>query len=564
MPRRRSSRRLAASLALAVAALSLSVAAPAARAALPAAHAATAPAPVAATGGAGGTLRTAFDADFSTLDPAVGYDPFAWTGEHAIFDGLLDYQDGVGQAGTVLVPRLAAAMPVVSDGGLIYTFTLRHGVLFQAPVSREVTSDDVRYSIERALSPKLPGAAVPAMYQSPFWSSLQGVGTFWKGKAAHVSGITAPGRYTISFRLTARDQAFLNVLAMPFTSVAPREWVQRWGAKFSDHALGTGPFLLQSWTHGQRMVLTRNSHYFRAGLPHLSQVTIDVNVADHLQVQRVQAGALDLGGNLVTSADYLSLLGNPAYAANLTSAPDVAVNYLAFNLKQKPFSGNLALRQAVNMAVNKSFILRLINQRGVPMNGILPPTMPGADAHFTYYAYNPALATSLLQKAGYHAGQLSITLSYLDQGDFGKVATQVQSDLGGIGIKVTLKPVESAVWYGSVAYNTSKEGQLVLAPWGQDYPDPSDFFDPILSCNGNSNAAGYCNPTVDQLGNQARATANIATRYALYRQMERLVMADAPWVPLYDGVLYDFHGPRLKGFFIHPVWPFIYADYTVQ
>ncbi|GAC1430971.1 MAG: hypothetical protein NVSMB65_04470 [Chloroflexota bacterium] len=170
----------------------------------------------------GGTLHTAFDADFSTLDPAVGYDPFTWTGEHAIFDGLLDYAPGVGARGAQLQPQLAAALPTVSANGLVYTFTLRQGVLFQAPLNREVTAADVRYSIERALSPAMPNAA---MNGSPFWSSLQGTAAFWSKKAPHISGITVRGRYGISFRLTAPDRAFLNVLTLSFASVVPEEWV---------------------------------------------------------------------------------------------------------------------------------------------------------------------------------------------------------------------------------------------------------------------------------------------------------------------------------------------------
>jgi ABC-type transport system substrate-binding protein len=505
----------------------------------------------------GGTLHTAFDADFSTLDPAVGYDPFTWTGEHAIYDGLLDYASATGPAGTQLVPRLAAAMPSISAGGLVYSFTLRQGVHFQAPVSREVTADDVRYSVERALSPSTPNAA---MTGSPFWSSLQGVQAFWNKKAAHISGITVHGRYGITFRLTAPDRAFLNVLAMPFTSVVPREWVARWKGSLQNHPLGTGPFVLQSWTHGSRIVLARNPAYFIPGVPLLDKVVIDVNVADHLQVQRVQAGALDLGGNLVTAQDFLSIKNDPRWSPYLVAAPDIAVNYVAFNLSTKPFAGNLALRQAINMAINKPFIIRLLNGRGVVMNGVLPPTMPGADTHFTYYPYNPAQASALLAKAGYRPGQLTVPLMYQQSGDYEKVATEVQADLSSIGITVKLQPVSVDTWYGSIAY-THKEPAMVLAPWGQDYPDPSDFFDPILSCNGGSNAAFYCNPAVDALGNKARANPNTAVRFAQYRQMERMVMAGAPWVPLYDGVLYDFHGPHLGGFFIHPVWPFVYADY---
>ncbi len=507
----------------------------------------------------GGTLHTAFDSPFSTLDPAVGYDAFTWTGEHAIFDGLLDYASGVGAAGTHLVPRLAAAMPTVSDGGLLYTFTLRHGVHFQAPVNREVTADDVRYSIERALSPNTPNAQ---MNGSPFWSSLQGVTPFWNKKAAHISGITVTGRYGIRFRLSSPDRAFLNVLAMPFTSVVPREWVQRWGAKFSDHPLGTGPFMVQSMTKGTQLVLVRNPHYFRPGVPLLDKVVIDFNVSDHLQVQRVQAGALDLGGNLVTSADYLSLKNDPKWSRYLVSAPDIYVAYLGMNLKQKPFAGNLTLRRAINMAINKPFILRLLNGRGIVMNGILPPTMPGANPHFTYYPYNPAQAKALVRKAGYPHG-LTVQLAYPQLGDFEKVATEIQAELAGIGVTLKLHGVSADTWYGGFAYS-QKEGPMVLTSWGQDYPDPSDFFDPILSCNGGSNAAFYCNPAVDALGNKARGNPDTAARYAQYRQMERMVMADAPWVPLYDDYLYDFHGPRLGGFYIPPVWPFNYADYSIS
>src|SRR5260370_29939878 len=123
---------------------------------------------------------------------------------------------------------------------------------------------------------------------------------------------------------------------MPFTSVVPQEWVVKWGAKFSDHALGTGPFVLQSWTHGSQMVLARNPSYFLAGVPLVDKVIIDFNVSDHLQVQRVEAGALDLGGNLVTANDFLSLKNDAKWSHYLTSSPDIAVNYLAFNLNQTP------------------------------------------------------------------------------------------------------------------------------------------------------------------------------------------------------------------------------------
>lgn len=68
---------------------------------------------------------------------------------------------------------------------------------------------------------------------------------------------------------------------------------------------------------------------------------------------------------------------------------------------------------------------------------------------------------------------------------------------------------------------------------------------------------------MDRLGNRARADTNVAHRYATYRTMERMVMNDAPWVPLYVDIFYDFHGPRVKNFFVPPVWPFVYDQYRL-
>lgn len=502
------------------------------------------------------TLTAAFHDDFSTLDPAIGYDPFSWTGEHAIFSALLDYANGSGRAGTRLVPDLAAAMPAISNGGKIYTFQLRHDVRFSPPVSRTVTATDVRYSIERALAKKTAGP----MYQSPFWSPLHGVSTFWSGKSQHVSGIKVLGRFALQFQLDSPDLAFENILAMPFAAVVPKEQVLAEGKHWADHVTGTGPYMLQSWQHGRSMVLVANPNYFKPGLPHVPRVAISFGVDEHLQILRAEKGQLDLPGNLVTSTDYLGLINSSfTRARQLVSAPDIGVWYLAMNMRMAPFKGNLHLRRALNMAVNKQHIVRLLNGRAIPMNGVLPPFMPGANPAFRMYAYNPAAARAELRRAGYAASRLHLTMLFIGSPDTNKVADAVQADLGSIGVTVTLKPVSSATAY-NIVYTPGKSA-FTLFHWGQDYPDPSDFFDPILTCAASSNAAFYCNHRVDRLADQARADTNTQRRYATYRQMERITMNDAPWVPLYDDILYDFRGSRVRGFYIHPVWPFNYDQY---
>jgi ABC-type transport system substrate-binding protein len=504
-----------------------------------------------------GTLTAAFDADFTSMDPAQGYDAFSWTGEHAVFNALLGYAHATGRAGTRIVPDIAASLPSITNGGKVYTFSLRHGVRFSPPVNREVTASDFKYSIERSLAKSTPGQ----MYQSPFFSPLSGTSAFWAGKAKHISGIRVLGRYRLQFTLSSPDIAFVNILALPFAAVVPHEIVSKYGNKgFSNHVVGTGPYMMQSWQHGRQMVLVRNPNYFRPGLPHVPKVVISFNVDDHLQILRAEKNQLDLPGNLVTSTDYLALRSS-SYRKQMVSQPDIGVWYLAMNTKMAPFRGNLTLRRGLNMAIDRTHILRLINGRGYPMYGIFPPTMPGANAHFRYYPYNPTQAATMIRKAGYPSGKLHLTMLYITGGDADRVADSVQRDLAKVGVKLTLKGVSSDTAY-NIVYTPGKT-QFTLFHWGQDYPDPSDFVDPILTCQASSNAAQFCDPAVDRLANQARVDTNRSHRYATYRTIERMIMAQAPWVPLYGDILYEFHSARVKGFYYHPVWPFEYDQYSL-
>jgi ABC-type transport system substrate-binding protein len=289
-------------------------------------------------------------------------------------------------------------------------------------------------------------------------------------------------------------------------------------------------------------------------------VVIQFNVDDHLQILRAERNQLDLPGNLVTSADYLALRSGP-FRKQLVSQPDIGVWYLAMNTQMAPFKNNLTLRRAFNLAIDRSRIIRFVNGRAIPMYGILPPTMPGANPSFHWYRYNPTRAAQLVRQAGYRPGKLKLTMLYISSPDTDRVADSIQSDLSKIGVNVTLKGVSSDTAYG-IVYTPGKTA-FTLFHWGQDYPDPSDFFDPILTCGASSNAAQFCDHTVDALANRARADTNVRQRYAIYRQMEVDVMKQAPWVPLYADILYEFHSARVKGFYYHPVWPFEYDQYRL-
>ncbi|HXF61579.1 MAG TPA: ABC transporter substrate-binding protein, partial [Caldilineaceae bacterium] len=242
----------------------------------PAQAPASAPAaePAAATGPQrGGQAIVVYKDDLATLDPAVGYDWTNWPTIKMVFDGLLDYDDT-----TNLMPRLAEAMPEVSEDATVYTFKLREGVKFQN--GREVVADDVVYSITRVLDPDTasPGAG--------FYVGIKGAQEFMDGAASSVEGIQALDKYTVQFTLNSPDVTFLNKMALNFAFIVPKEEVEAAGADFGHAPVGTGPFILKEWQPGQYLLFERNPDYFYEGLPYLDSVRIEVGVAPDVALLR--------------------------------------------------------------------------------------------------------------------------------------------------------------------------------------------------------------------------------------------------------------------------------------
>ena len=201
---------------------------------------------------AGGEIVVAYKDDLATLDPAIGYDWTNWPAIKMVFDGLLGYDSG-----TTLEPRIAADMPAVSDDGLVYTFKIRPGVKFSN--GREVTADDVVYTITRVLDPATasPGAG--------FYVGIKGAQEFIDGSATSVEGIKAVDPQTVEFTLATPDATFLNKMALNFAFIVAKEAVEAAGQDFGRQPVGTGPFTLKEWKSGEYLVFERNPNYFQRG-----------------------------------------------------------------------------------------------------------------------------------------------------------------------------------------------------------------------------------------------------------------------------------------------------------
>jgi ABC-type transport system substrate-binding protein len=243
--------------------------------------------------------------------------------------------------------------------------------------------------------------------------------------------------------------------------------------------------------------------------------------------------------------------------------------YLTLNVTQPPFD-NVLVRQAVNMAINKDRIVQIVNNRPTPANQPLPPLMPGYDPNYAGIAYDPAGAKALLAEAGYPDG-FTTELYAMNVDPNPRIAQAIQQDLAEIGIQANLQSLSQGVVIEAGGAGTAPMLWSGGMAWISDFPDPSGFYWPILSCGatapGGWNWAKYCNEELDARGVAADAMVDpsqAAERTAAWSAIYLDVMKDLPWVPIFNdkGVL--IHSERIGGdasFFVSPVHIPIWYDY---
>ena len=502
----------------------------------------------------GGTLSIAWASDIQYFDPAKAYDVVSWPADRLIYEQLLGYDSG-----TKLAPLLADGMPTASADGKVYTVKIHTGVKFVKPdgsVLRDMNADDVVASFNRVLDPNLKPSASPV--SGAFFSNIVGASDVIAGKAQTASGIKKIDDTTVEFDLNTADATFLNILATPFASVLPKETVHD-AAEVAKGPIGTGPYVLKEYTKGTQATFVANKSYWQAGQPYLDEIDFKVGVDDNAAIQQIEADQLDMMGDALPAGSFTQITTDAKYKDQLVTHTLVDTDYL-FMDTQQPNSGPLskvAVRQALEYAIDKDNILKLVHGAGVKADCIFPPDMPGYDTSCHPYSFDSAKAKQMLSDAGYPNG-FSSTL-YTDTTDPDPLIAQaLQQDLAAVGVKVDIVTEEFATFLDRI--ETPHKAPLGWVGWFQDYPDPSDFIDPILSCatavQGGANAAQYCNKDVDTLAAKARGETDAAQRIKDYQSVQTMIMADAPWVPVRHLVYFTLVSTRVNNFQIHPVWQY--------
>ncbi len=224
------------------------------------------------------------------------------------------------------------------------------------------------------------------------------------------------------------------------------------------------------------------------------------------------------------------------------------------NVRMKPFDDR-RVRQAMNYAVNKADTVVLYNGRAAIAHGILPTRMAAYDPTLPAYPHDPDKARALLAEAGYPHG-FAITYSTTNDEFSLRIAQSIQADLAEVGVIMSIQILTFPAYLTEAG-----KGQLPFAytGWTADFPDPWDFLwsrfatESITPENAN-NDSGYSNPEFDELVGGARFEVDAQKRLAMYRQAERIVHDDCPWIWHYYPIQVELTQPYVKGYAPHPIW----------
>ena len=495
----------------------------------------------------GGTFIFSAGSNIHTLDPHFAYDTLSTAACRLLYDGLLDYDyDGN------MIPSLAAALPEVSNGGRVFRFTLRDGIRFHN--GREITADDISWSLHRLLSERIGSPGYP------FFKSIVGAPAFHRGEAERVEGIVVVDEKTIELRLDEADQTFLNALAMPFSYPIPREHVERLEASegrdaVGRHPVGAGPFEFKRWERGVQVELERFDAYW-APRPRPDRIVFLENISSDVASARFRNGDLDVLYR-PSKVNRLFLRSAEPWASYRAETPSASVFALGLNCELPPFD-NVHVRRAVAFAIDRSKLEKLDPGQVIAATQILPPMLAPHDPDLpSKQVFDLERAKEEMRKAGFPNGlDEPVQLWVRGEGEV-RVAQLFQQDLREIGIEIELKMVSFATYLKETG--KPRVAQAAFTGWHQDFPDPSNFMDILFHSRSihpenSENRSFYRNPKLDAILDRARPETDRAKRLSLYAEANAILAEEAPWAFLYYPVDMFVWQPYVKGFRPHPVW----------
>jgi peptide/nickel transport system substrate-binding protein len=466
----------------------------------------------------GGTLIVAKTAEPPDLDPQLTSSLARQRLTMLTYNNLVKLSSDL-----VIQPDLAETWKVSADGKQI-DFTLRQGVLWHPPVSRELTAADVKYSYERLLR-ESPG----------------------KLEFAIVDGVEVLDKYNVRFTLSAANAGILAMMAdSRWGAIVNRETVERHG-DLRKHAVGTGPFILEAWNVEQETRLKRNPDYFEKGKPHVENLVLRI-VPDEAQiVAGLKSGAVH-HAMLDDNRNVEQLTGQPGLQTYRT--PRIGYDFLSFNQSIAPFN-KIEVIQAINYAVDRDECIKAAAGgyavQTAPCTPALKQWLLPEDRWKPYYKVDLDRSKALLARAGYPNGFEATVLTIPSIPSMFANAQVVQANLKRVGITLKVESLEYAPW---IQRWQRKEFEATLNTTG-GYADPDAAFYRAFHSKA-QNWNNIANPELDRLLDEGRSVFEIEKRKPIYDKIQLQLLEQPGHLFLFNTETIDVAQKGVHGFSQHP------------
>jgi methyl-accepting chemotaxis protein/ABC-type transport system substrate-binding protein len=439
--------------------------------------------------------------------------------------------------GAELIPGLAERWEVL-EGGHVYRFHLRRNVRFHN--GRMLEAKDVHDSLVRLLLPELHSPSAWLL------RNVRGSADVIDGRTRTLAGVMARDNHTVDIVLDEPLAFFLSLLTMHEAAIIPAEET-RDAERFRVRPSGAGPFRVEETIEGQRIRLRRNQEYFRSGLPHLDALEFRLDLASFRDVaDAFLHGELDVAHGIPLNM-VKELRADSRYAPYLLQTIQLHTSYFGYDCSVAPFD-KLEVRQAINHAINRERINeRVFSGLGVIAHSLLPPGTLGYDPSLRGNDHDPDKARSLMHQAGL-AGGFRVEYRTWESDEFnnsGQLALIVE-DLAAIGIQIDINRYTAVE--ARKPLQRAGHGMAFCGNWYADFPDSDNFFYVFFhSDSGSIRGFYYHRPELDAQIIEARRSNDIERRAEIYRQLEGLVVREAPFVPLFHERMFVLTKPQVRG-----------------
>jgi peptide/nickel transport system substrate-binding protein len=497
----------------------------------------------------GGTMNVNLSStDFDFLDPALSYSDWSWQFTYLMGCKLLNYPDKAAPEGTKLQSE-AADFPVVSNGGTVYTFTIKKGAGgCKFNTGEAVTAASFAHAINRNLTGSMQSPAVQ------FIGDIVGAQDVVDGKATTASGVKVAGnKLTITLAKPSAD--FLARISLPFFAAIPGNMPVN--SKGETTFASAGPYYVKEWAQGRSAEFDRNPNYSGPRPHNVDRFLVTINTDQNQSFLQVKSGQVDYDDGGFPPEQKAALLKDGLLNKQMFINPLASTTYIALNTAKGSLFSNAKARKAANFAVDRHAMLSAFGVlAGTRDDQFLAPNVPGYKAANIYPTKAPNVAAAKKLYSG--GGNATI---YVRARAYQLVQGQIfQYNLKQLGIDANVQQLSTAVFYAK-AGTKGEKFDAAIGGWGWDYPDPYDFlnifFDGSNIHETNNNNLSYFNVRVINKQLQAAASLTGDARYNKYGNLDITIAKNyAPHANLYHPSQPSFFSARMdpKCYVFQPIY----------